>query len=56
MAGWLRDHEIGIRNADPRYSAKHGVSPNWDSTPTALPFEGKFDWQRWETAVYLNFC
>lgn len=45
---------IGVRHDLVRYKSVLGVAPSWDFTPTTHPIDGWFNWQRWDTAVYLN--
>jgi hypothetical protein len=47
-------YSIGVRHNPARYRRKLGVAPYWDATPTTHPLAGWFNWQRWDTAVYLN--
>lgn len=48
------DHTISPRNEVVRYGPKRCVTPGWDNVPEAHPFAGWMNWQRWNTAVYLN--
>lgn len=50
----INAYSIGVRHDPVRYRRKLGVAPSWDSTPTTHPLSGWFNWQRWDTAVYLN--
>ena len=43
-----------VRHDAVRYKRKLRVIPFWDSTPAIHPLSGWFNWQRWDTAVYLN--
>lgn len=46
--------KIGTRLGTVRYKRELGVAPFWDAEPTGRLFEGRFKWQRWDTAVYYN--
>jgi len=50
----INAYTIGVRHDPPRYKTKRGIAPFWDATPTVHPLSGWFNWQRWDTAVYLN--
>lgn len=45
---------IGVRHDSRVYQLKRGVAPFWDYQPDGHPIAGWFNWQRWDTAVYLN--
>jgi hypothetical protein len=47
-------YSIGVRHDPVRYKRKLGIAPSWDALPTTHPLAGWFNWQRWNTAVYLN--
>lgn len=50
----VNSYSIGVRHDFKRYKRKRGIAPFWDAMPTVHPLAGWFNWQRWETAVYLN--
>lgn len=50
----INSFSIGVRHDPIRYRRKLGVAPFWDAPPTIHPLSGWFNWQRWDTAVYLN--
>lgn len=45
---------IGVRHDTSCYRSERCVAPYWDFTQDGQPVAGWFNWQRWETAVYLN--
>lgn len=54
LQGSINSYSFGIRHDSICYKRKLGISPHWDAIPTVHPLSGWFNWQRWETAVYLN--
>jgi hypothetical protein len=50
----INSWSIGVRHDPIRYKRKLGIAPYWDALPTTHPIAGWFNWQRWNTAVYLN--
>lgn len=51
----VNSYSIGVRHDITRYKRKLGIAPFWDARPTVHLLTGWFPWQRWDTAVYLNF-
>jgi len=49
----INSSTIGVRHDTVKYKRKRVSSPFWDYKPTIHPLWW-FNWQRWETAVYLN--
>lgn len=45
---------IGVRHDTSCYRPELCVTPYWDFAQSGQPIAGWFDWQRWETVVYLN--
>jgi hypothetical protein len=54
LARWLNDCSIGVRHDTRVYDRKRAISPFWDYEPTVRSVTERFNWQRWNTAVYLN--
>ena len=49
----INSSTIGVRDKHPRWTRKRACTPYWDYKPT-IHHLWWFNWQRWETAVYLN--
>lgn len=56
LQGSVKSHCILVRQDKVTYETKPGIAPYWDALPAVHPLTGWFNWQRWETAVYLNLC
>lgn len=54
LQGSISSSAISIRHDKVRWRVKRAVSPFWDALPPIHPLAGWFNWQRWNTAVYLN--
>lgn len=51
----VNSYKIGVRHDTVSYREKLGIAPFWDALPTVHRLTGWINWQRWETAVYMNF-
>jgi len=54
LQGSVHSCSVSIRADRSVYETKRGVAPFWDALPTVHPLAGWFNWQRWESAAYLN--
>jgi hypothetical protein len=54
LQGSIDSRGIGVREDVIVYRRKRHVTPNWDRVRSVHPLAGWVDWQRWNTAVYLN--
>ena len=55
LQGSVKSGVVTIRHGVNHYSTKWGVTPNWDWLPPESSIALLSDWQRWETAVLINF-
>lgn len=54
LHGSVKSGVINIRHGVNHYATKWGIVPYWDYIPPGNNIALLADWQRWETAVYLN--